>query len=282
VRAKGHAARTSRRALLVAVTAPLLASLLAPGVAAAATIDHQVALDVTLDTPGTSTFDAFDPALGTLTQVSVTITVDVLVQACIENGQADLGAPATGTATGSLAVEVPTGANTTTATATATLPGTNLEPANGTDDCAAGFADDTSTFPVPVTASDVGYAEDTGAATNTQTLTGSAVQAFVGTGTVTVAHTPDSDTELAVPPEWDAVSVAVGGYQVDVTYTYTPAPAPAPAPRAPTAGSGSGSGSLSSTGTLADRAVLAAAVLIVAGATAVVISRRRRGQQPTP
>jgi hypothetical protein len=277
MRAKGQVARTSWRVLLAAVTAAVLAPLLPPGVAAAATIDEQVALDVTLDSPGTATIDAFDPALGTLTQVAVTITVDVLVQACIENRQAVGGAPATGSVAGNLAVEIPTGANTTTAGATATLPGTALSESNGTDDCAAGFSDGTGTFPAPVIAADVGYAEATDETTNTQTLTGAAAQAFVGTGTVTVAHTPTNDTELAVPDEWDAVAVAVGGYQVDVTYTYTPAAAaPAPAPRSPTSpGSGSGGG-LSTTGIFADRAVLVAIGLLALGTTTILIARRRR------
>jgi hypothetical protein len=254
----------------------LLASLLAPGVAAAETIDEQVALDVSLDTAGTSTIDAFDPALGTLTQVDVTITVDVLVQACVEN-QLETPSPATGTATGSLAVEIPTGANTTTATATATLPSDPVSGADGSADCADGL-DDTNTFPAPVTALDAAYAENAGTATLTETLTGAALQAFVGTGTVTVAHTPTSDSELAVPDAWEAVAVGVGSYQVDVTYTYTPAAgAPAPTPGSP----GTAGGDLSSTGTYAARALLVAAVLLIAGIAVVIIAKRRRAH-PVP
>jgi hypothetical protein len=279
--------RTHRHWLAAALAGTLLTLLLPPGTASAATIDHVVTVDVTLDTAGTSTIAGFNPALGTLSQVAITIDVDVLVQACVENRQTDAGAPGTGSITGSLAVELPTGANTTQATADADLPGTDLTPANGTDDCTTGL-DDTGTFLAPVTAPDVGFAQDAGDATRTETLTGTAIQPFIGTGPLTITHTPTNDTQIAVPAEWDAVSVAVGNYQVAVTYTYTPAagaPTAAPGSPAPATGTRSSSSRTADTGAPIEWLVFAAAALVLAGATAVVIAKRQRSpgaSQPPP
>jgi hypothetical protein len=72
---------------MAALAGILLTLLLPPATAHAATLNHRVALDVTLDAAGTSTIAAFDPVLGTLTQVGLMVDVDVLVQACLENRQ---------------------------------------------------------------------------------------------------------------------------------------------------------------------------------------------------
>jgi hypothetical protein len=260
---------------------------LPPGTAGAATIDHVVAVDVTLDSPGTSTVAAFDPALGTLTQVDLTIDVEVLVQACIENRQ-EATPTVTGSLTGSLGVTVPPGADPTNATATADIPDTTLALTNGTDDCTAGFDPDTGLFPAPVAAPDAAYAEQADMTTTTGTLTGqSAIDPFVGPGTVTIAHTPTSDSELAVPAEWDAVSVAVGSLQVEVTYTYTPTsnapgtPSPAPAPGGGTGGTG-GTGGLSDTGANAARLVYAAVGLLIVGGSAMLFAKHHRVRRPSP
>ena len=258
------ALRVGWRLVIAAVIATALLVVASPEVAWGATIDQQVTRDVTLDAPGTATIEAFDPAQGTLTQVSITIEVGVLVQACVENRQAEVSATSGGTVSGRLAVELPAG---------------DLTAGNGSDDCTGGFAADAGRFPAPVSASDVAYAEDTGQASTTATLTASADLApFIGTGTVTITHTPANDSELTVPAEWDAVSVATGTYEVAVTYTYTPAPAATP--RSST-GSSTGSVSrrtvpLSRTGASAVEEVLVAAGLLVLGATVVVLASRRR------
>jgi hypothetical protein len=273
--------------LAAALAGGLLTLFIPPATAVAATIDHQVAVDVTLDTPGTSTVAAFDPALGTLTQVDLTIDVDVLVQACIEHRQ-EATPTVSGSLTGSLDVAVPTGANPTTAAADAVVPDTTLEIANGTDDCTAGFDPAAGLFPAPVTAPDTAYTEQTDTATTTQTLTDqSAMAPFVGPGTVTITHTPQSDSTLAVPAEWDALSVAVGSYQVEVTYTYTPTsnapgtPSPAPAPGGGTGGTG-GTGGLSDTGANAARLVYAAVGLLIVGGSAMLFAKHHRVRRPSP
>ncbi len=80
---------------------------------------------------------------------------------------------------------------------------------------------------------------------------------------VAISHTPVSDTQLAVPAEWDDIAVATGTYDVAVTYTFTPAP-------------GASSTSSTSTGTAAARTgvpatqeLMVGALLVVAGGTAV-------------
>jgi hypothetical protein len=258
-------ARIGRRLVVAASGAVVVASLVALEPAAAATATQRVSRDVTLDAAGTATIDAFDPALGTLTQVAVTIDVEVLVQGCVENRDTGAGAATGGTVRGSLAVEVPGGENTTTAAAEAAVPAEDLTGGDGTDDCTGGLADDTASFPDPVVAPDAAYGEATDAAATTAMLTASAdITPFVGTGTVAITHTPASDSELAVPAEWDAVSVAMGSYRVAVTYTYTPA-----------TGSPGGQG-LSRTGASIVDEVAVATPLVVLGVVAVMVSRRRR------
>ena len=266
-RAAGARRRSLAPSSLVAAGTVVVASILAAEPAAAATATQQVSRDVTLDAAGTATINAFNPSLGTLTQVAVTIEVEVLVQGCVENRQEGTGA-AGGTVAGSLAVEVPGGENTTTAAAEATVPAEDLSGFDGADACTGGLDDATGTFPAPVVASDAAYGEATDTATTSATLTaGAALAAFIGTGTVTITHTPTSDSELAVPASWDAVSVAVGSYQVSVTYTYTP-------------GTGTGTGStgggpLIRTGASVVDELAVATTLLLLGTTAVMISRRR-------
>jgi LPXTG-motif cell wall-anchored protein len=172
--------------------------------------------------------------------------------------------------TGSLTVQVPTGANPTTASADAGLPTSSLPASDGTDDCNTGFDATAGQFTAPVTAPDTAYVERTGTAANTYTLTSqSAVAPFVGTGNVTIAYTPQSDSQLAVPPEWDAVSVAVGSLQVEVTDTCH---------------TGAGTrdrrtGGLSGTGATIDRLLVAAAAPLLVGGGAVFITRRRRSNR---
>ena len=252
---------------LVAVFAGLLLALfLPPGMASAATVDERVTLDVTLDEAGTSTVPAFDPDLGTLTRVDLTVEVEVLVQGCLENRHPEAGSMVAGSLTGSLAVEVPTGADPTSAAVEAAMPAVTLPAGNGTDDCVAGFDEDTSVFPAPVTAPDTSFAEQSDATSSSSTLTGDAVEPFVGPGTVAFSYSPDSDTDLAVPAQWDAVSVAVGGVEVEVTYTYTAA-------TAPTSGSG-----LPGTGASIGLALLTAALLLLGGSL-LLVGRRRRSQR---
>jgi hypothetical protein len=80
------------------------------GAASAATLSDSASAVVSLDSPGAITLDAFDPALGTLSSVQVSLSADVVVQACVENTGAEAGTLAAGSALGSLAAQFPGGA----------------------------------------------------------------------------------------------------------------------------------------------------------------------------
>jgi hypothetical protein len=102
------------------VAAVAVGTVLVPsGVGSAATASDSANVTVSLDSPGAVTLDQFDQALGTLTSVDVSLSVDVLVQVCIENTGAAAGSVAAGSATGSLSAAFPGGAGATSATADA-------------------------------------------------------------------------------------------------------------------------------------------------------------------
>ena len=197
----------------------------------------------------------------------------MLVQVCIENtGQAPAPIGA-GTATASLTAEFPDGANRTVADVDATVAATNLAASNGTADCAGGYNATTGRFPAAVAAGDTTYAQATDQTTNTSTLTTTAAMApFNRAGTVTVAYTPASDTELAVPAAWDNLSVAQGQLEARVTYTYTPAATTATG----------GGGSLPFTGSTGGRIAILAVITVLAGITAVLIAKHRRHRHTPP
>ena len=221
-----HASR-----LLAAGVIALAATFIPTRIASAATVDDTASAIVTLDVPGTVTLDAFDPTRGTLTSVQVSLTVDVLVQACVENAGQTEGSTAGGTATASLAAQFPGGAAATTATVGASVDPVSLPASDGTTDCAEGFDDATGSFPDDVTAGDAAYFEGADQATGAATITDTTAMApFVGTGTVAVAYTPTSDTELVLPAEWDNLAVAQGQITASVTYTFTPAGGATPPP----------------------------------------------------
>jgi hypothetical protein len=114
-------------------------ALVPSGVGSAATVSDSASATITLDSPGSVTVDAFDPELGTLTGVDVSLSLAVLVQACVENTGAEAGALAGGSASASLAGEFPGGAAASTASAAASAGSSQLAASNGSADCAAGF-----------------------------------------------------------------------------------------------------------------------------------------------
>jgi LPXTG-motif cell wall-anchored protein len=257
-----------RRIAAAALTA-LAATALPSGVGSAATVGDTASADITLDAPGTLTLDAFDPALGTLTAVQMSLRVDVEVQACIENTSATAGSMAGGTATGSLDATFPGGANATVATVEASLDPVQLAASNGTSDCAAGFDDATGRFPDQVTATDTVFFEDDDLTLRAATLTGpSAVAPFIGTGTIAVTFTPNSDTELVLPAEWDNLAAAQGALQATITYTYTPAADLGP--------------QLPGTGSNSNRIVTIATIAVLIGITAILAARRWRPRHTPP
>ena len=190
---------TGRRILAAAVVA-LAPSAIPSQVATEATLTDSESATVTLDAPGTVTLDAFDPTLGQLTAVTVSLRVEVLVQNCIENTGSSAASMVAGTATASLDAEFPGGASPTGAAVDASVPPTDLAPSNGSADCAEGFDQATGRFPASVTAGDTVYFEQTDQADSTDTLTDSnAMAQFIGSETIEVAYTPQSDTALSAP-----------------------------------------------------------------------------------
>jgi hypothetical protein len=172
---------------------------------------------------------------------------------------------AAGSATASLDVELPTGDNSTVATIDESIDPIRLAAGNGTDDCADGYDEETSQFPDDVTASDAAYFEQTDSATTTETLTGqTAVAPFIGSGDVTLSYTPESDTELALPAEWDNLAVAQGQIEARVTYTYTP------------------STDLPDTGSNINRIIIIATIAVLIGVNAVLAARRWRPRHTPP
>jgi LPXTG-motif cell wall-anchored protein len=244
--------------------------LLAPsGVGSAATVSDTSSATVTLDSPGTVTLDGFDPDLGTLTAVQVTLRADLLVQVCIENTGPSEASMAAGTATATLDATFPGGANRTVATVDAATGSVQLDPSNGTADCAAGYDDATGRFPDQVTAADTVFFERADLTTRTATLTGStALAPFIGDGTIAVTFAPASDTELVLPAEWDNLAVAQGQLQALVTYTYTPATDLGP--------------QLPGTGSNSNRIVTIAVITLLVGLTAVLAAKRWRPRRTPP
>ena len=163
--------RTAPR-LLAAATVISVVGALPAGVASAATLVDTASATVTLDAPGTLALDQFNPALGTLTSVQVSITATALVQVCIENTSAQAGATAGGTASGTLDAAFPGGAARTVATAQATGAAATLTASNGTANCTAGFDTATARFAAPVSAADVTFFQQSNQATNSATLSG--------------------------------------------------------------------------------------------------------------
>ena len=194
--------RMPRRRILAAALVALAPLVLPSQVAAQSTLTEtdSESATVTLDAPGTVTLDAFDPTLGVLTAVTVSLRVEVLVQNCIENTSSDAASMVAGSATASLDAEFPGGANPTEAAVDASVPSTDLAPSNGGNDCAGGFDEAAGRFPASVTAGDTVYFEQTDQADSTDTLTDSDEMApFIGSETIEVAYTPQSDTALHPP-----------------------------------------------------------------------------------
>jgi hypothetical protein len=244
---------------LAAIAVVSVTVVIPAGTTAAATFADTASATVTLDAPGTVQLDQFNPTLGTLTSVQVSITATALVQVCIENTSTQAGATAGGAATGTLDASFPGGAARAVATAQATGAPATLTASNGTANCTAGFDVATARFPAAVSAADVTFFQQSNQATNFATLSaGTQLEPFIGTGTVAVSYIAQNDTELVLPAEWQNTAVAQGQLQATVTYTYT-------VPGAVIPGTGSDN----------YRTVVLAAITVAAGVGALLIAKRR-------
>lgn len=260
----GRTSQRRRRAglrLVVAASTVAVVGALPAGTAAAATLTDTASATVTLDTPGTLALDQFNPALGTLTGVQLSVTVDALVQVCIENTGAESAAVAGGTASGTLDAAFPGGAARAVATAAADGAAATLAAGDGTGHCTAGFDASAGRFSTPVSAGDVTFFEHAAQDTNSAALSGAQLAPFVGVGTVAVSYTASHDTDLSVPADWQNTAVAQGRLQAAVTYTYVVAGAEIPA-----------------TGGSTARTVTVAIAAVSVGVAAVLIAKRWRAE----
>lgn len=257
----GCEARRRRVIVLRALGAGAVIAVAVPaGSAAAATLTDTASATVTLDAPSTLLLDQFNPSLGTLTGVQVSITATAFVQVCIENTSAEAGATAGGSATGTLDAAFPGGAARAVATVEATGAAATLTASNGTANCTVGFDAAAGRFAAAVSAADVTFFQQSNQATNSATLTASTqLSPFIGTGTVAVSYTAQNDTELVLPADWQNTAVAQGQLQATVTYTYTVP-----------------GGQLPGTGSDSSRTVTIAGTTVVAGIAAVLIAQRWR------
>src|SRR5262245_15664715 len=159
--------------------------------------------NVDLDAPGSGTLDAFDPSLGTLTQVDYTVSTNVLIQVCSENLSTASGTSTGGPASGQLSVTYPTGVVTTSAVDTA-LPATSLPASNGSNDCLAAFDDGSRTFPSGAASPDLAFISNTDPSSASGSITDPAGLApFIGPGTVPFSWTSSSNADIQQPSEWD-------------------------------------------------------------------------------
>lgn len=240
--------------------AVLFAVALPVGTASAATVSDTASVTVTLDAAGTLPLDQFNPTLGTLTRVQVSVTTNALVQVCIENTSPQAVAVGGGTSEGSLDAAFPGSVARAIASAEATGAPTTLAASDGTADCSAGFDTTAGRFAAPVIATDATFFQQTHVATNSATLTSSGqMSPYIGTGSVAVGYTPLNDTELVFPAEWQSTAVAQGQLQATVTYTYTPTGRQIPG-----------------TGSDTDRTVTIAGAIVLTGVAATLVARRRR------
>ena len=257
---QGLLGRRGRASAVATGAVALIAIAIPAGTAAAATSVDTASATVTLDAPGSLQLDQFNPSLGTLTSVQVSITATALVQVCIENTSAQSGATAGGTTSGTLDAAFPGGAARTVATAQATGAAATLTASNGTANCTAGFDTATGRFAAPVSAADVTFFQQSNPASNSATLTTSGQLApFIGTGTVAVSYMATNNTDLVLPAEWQNTAVAQGQLQATVTYTYS-----VPGTTIPRTGGDS------------SRTVTIAFGVVLVGVAAVLIARRRR------
>lgn len=170
-----------------------------------------------LDASGTGTFDAFDPAQGTLTQVDIEVVTTMDFDVCIQNRSSDSDSVPSGEVSGSAPVTFPADV-VSNATGSMTIPDTTLEPFDHTDDCQAWLESGTE----PASSDSVLFSE-TDVDTFTETLTDAAdIAEYIGPGTVQYSFESSSDSAIGQPSEWTIIFLASGSAELSLSYTFEP------------------------------------------------------------
>lgn len=219
-----------RRTAAVAMLGALGAVTLGVGPASADTTEEQtVIVDLgDLDNAGTGLFDQFDPALGTLTSITIEADVSMSFDVCLTNLSEDGDAivvPA-GSASGE-AVLTFAGGIVATASGSMPVPETTLQPSDGGDDCSV--FESTGTPPSTPDSELISQSGvvDTFSFTTTDP---DQLAPYVGTGTVSFDWAPTSASDINQPSEWTIVFLADGDGEARITYEYTPDNPPSPPP----------------------------------------------------
>ena len=177
---------------------------------------------------------------------------------------------------GSLAAEFPGGVGAASAAAEASG-GSPVAAGNGAADCVGGFDAAAGRFAGGVGAADTVFFEGSGQGANSAALTDAgALAAFVGPGTISVAFTPASDTEVDLPAAFDSLAVAQGQIEASVTYTYTPGPGGGGGGGGGGAGQPPGGSALPVTGASSGEVAVLAGIAVLVGVGVVLAARRWR------
>lgn len=210
--------RRTTAAMALAGLGALTLGVAAPA-AAESTETQTVAVDLgDLDNSGSGVFDQFDPALGTLTAVTIEADVSMSFDVCTTNRSEVATTVPAGSASGE-AVLTFAGGVVATASDTMSVNEDPLTGFDGTDDCAA-FADG---GPAP-TGGDSSITSQAGVVeTFSETITAAEQLApYIGTGTVGFDWAPTSTSNVGQPSGWTIVFLASGDGEARITYEYTP------------------------------------------------------------
>lgn len=292
-----HLRRTGAAAGLTGLLALAVPAVLVLGAAPAAadsTTPQTVAFDLgDLDESGTGTFDQFDPALGTLTGVTITGEVSMDFDVCATNLSKTATSVPSGTVSGE-AVLTFAGGVVVTAEDSMPVPVLNLAASDGGDDCAAFVESGT-----PPASPDSALISDSGVVDSfSSTLTDEAALApYVGTGTVDFDWSPSSASDLNQPSEWTIAFLAGGEGEATIVYEYTTSENPPPpettepskgvggiqatsgaggagiTPQAPTVAVGAPPAALPDTGGPYDWLVVLAGLLLMTGGGLIALRR---------
>lgn len=197
--------------------------LVAPGSAAAAeSVVQTVSLDEDINSDGSGTVEAFDPALGTLTSVTFAVSSSVELQSCVENLSPAPSNAAGGPFEGSVSITFPADV-VTAASHEIALPAELLDTHDGVEDCGATYDAATVRFPTPPSAADLQFVEDEQTTEFAETLTATADLApYIGPGTVPFSYAGDSFEGVSLAGEWDLWFIGHGQVDITITYTYEP------------------------------------------------------------
>lgn len=173
---------------------------------------------------GGGSLAAFDPSLGTLTSVAVTVDSTFENWTCVDNR--DQQNERTPSSTASAALGVSIAGLTLDAPVDRDHGSTTLAVGDDAAECLGGPDARTE-----VVSPDVWFISDSGSGSDSMTSTDAGVLAtFTGPGTVPFTHEASSDSNVVGTGNFNVTFEAAGDYVVTVVYTYDSEPNPTPTP----------------------------------------------------